>query len=86
MSEKHFFDKPRNLRRTLKIFFIASALLILLDLLDLLHVFPFKETHDGLEGWFGFYAIYGFVGCTLLVLAAKVLRKIVMREEDYYDR
>ena len=84
MSEKHFFDKPGNLQKVLRIFFVAAALLILLDLLDLF--FPFKETHFDLEGWFGFYGIYGFVGCTLLVLAAKVLRKVVMREEDYYDR
>jgi uncharacterized membrane protein YesL len=34
----------------------------------------------------GFYAIYGFVACAFLVLAAKyILRPLVKREEDYYD-
>jgi hypothetical protein len=33
----------------------------------------------------GFYAIYGFVACVILVLVAKEMRKLVMRDEDYYD-
>jgi hypothetical protein len=35
---------------------------------------------------FGFYAIYGFVACVLLVVIAKELRKLLMRDENYYDR
>jgi hypothetical protein len=38
------------------------------------------------EGVWGFYAIYGFVACVVLVLVAKELRKLLMRAEDYYDR
>lgn len=30
------------------------------------------------------YAIYGFTACVLLVLLGIVLRKLVMRDEDYY--
>ena len=37
------------------------------------------------EGWFGFYAFYGFASCVVLVVVAKELRKILMRREDYYD-
>jgi hypothetical protein len=33
-----------------------------------------------------FYGLYGFVSCVLLVVAAKELRKVLMRSEDYYDR
>jgi hypothetical protein len=51
-----------------------------------IEVLQFKHTHYDVEVWPGFYGIYGLVGCTLLVLAAKVLRKGVMRDEDYYDR
>ena len=36
------------------------------------------------ERWPGFYSIYGFVGCVALVLAAKELRRWLMRDEDYY--
>jgi uncharacterized membrane protein YuzA (DUF378 family) len=34
----------------------------------------------------GFYAIYGFVGCILIVKVSKWFgKKIVFRDEDYYD-
>ena len=48
---------------------------------------PFIHKHGpfAIEHWWGFYGIYGFVGCVFLVLAAKELRKLVMRREDYYD-
>lgn len=36
------------------------------------------------EQWPGFYSLYGFVACVALVLAAKELRKLLMRSEDYY--
>ena len=36
--------------------------------------------------WFGFYAVFGFVACVVLVLVAKyILRPLVMRKENYYD-
>ena len=34
----------------------------------------------------GFYAFYGFLGSVGLVLTAKMLRVILMKPEDYYDR
>ena len=37
------------------------------------------------EGLLGFYAVYGFVGCVVLVLVAKWMRTFLMRDEDYYD-
>jgi len=45
------------------------------------------EVHHGFdfERWPGFYALYGFVGCVSLLLGAKELRKVLMRDEDYYD-
>ena len=47
--------------------------------------FYHKHTHYGFQGIYGFDAFYGFVSCVLLVLAAKQLRKLLMRDEDYYD-
>jgi hypothetical protein len=37
------------------------------------------------EGLWGFYGLFGFIGIVVLILLAKQLRKLVMREEDYYD-
>ncbi len=43
-----------------------------------------KHGHYGFEKVPTFHALYGFAGCVLLVLAARVLRLVVMRDEDYY--
>ena len=51
---------------------------------------PHHEAHDsaGIGGLAaripGFYGIFGFVMCILLVLAAKAMRRLLMRPEDYY--
>lgn len=94
MSDDHsFFDKPENVKKFLRLFYIACAFLILLDLVDLIGKWTGIEwmhykhhVHYPVEGWFGFYGVYGLIGCVALVLAAKVLRKFVMRSEDYYER
>jgi hypothetical protein len=45
-----------------------------------------RHAETAFDGWFGFYGLYGFVACVALVLAAKLLRRVVMRREDYYDQ
>jgi hypothetical protein len=44
------------------------------------------QTHGHLEAENipGFYAVYGFVMFTALILAAKALRTIIRRPEDFY--
>lgn len=79
-GNRDWFLDPRNGR---KIFWGLLVVCILLALTDLFYK---KKTHFHWEGWFDFYGIYGFVGCVFLVLAAKELRKLVKRDEDYYDR
>jgi hypothetical protein len=75
-----FFTRPANVRRIVVGLYLVAVLLVLLDLLYA------KHGHFAIEDWFGFYGFYGFVGCVTLVLLAKVLRRLVMRPEDYYDR
>lgn len=43
-----------------------------------------KKSHFGAEDIKGFYAFYGFVMFTILILAAKGLRVLIKRPEDYY--
>ncbi|MEX2359691.1 MAG: hypothetical protein WD803_01290 [Gammaproteobacteria bacterium] len=58
----------------------VCALLVAADLVYHKHTyFPFEE-------WFAFHAWYGFAGIIILVFGAKALRRLVMRDEDYYDR
>ena len=85
VGEKHIFDNPRNVKRLIWIFFALCVVMLSLDFI--IHRHPsFAAGEFTAEGWFGFYAIYGFVACVLLVLIATQLRKILMRAEDYYDR
>ena len=80
MPEKqYFFDKPENVKRVLYGFYAICALLVIADFI--------VHRHIGLD-WEripAFYAMYGFVACVLLVVLARLMRKLVMRKEDYYD-
>jgi len=78
--KKYWLDDSRNVRRLYHGLWAIGIGLALLDLV--VH----RHAEAGFDGLFGFYGVYGFVACVSLVLAAKVLRKLVMRPEDYYDR
>ena len=69
---------PR-LKRGLWVFHVLCVLLFALDFLHLRHA---ETDFDWL--W-GFYALYGFVACVVLVLVAKWMRTFLMRGEDYYE-
>ena len=85
-DKQHVFDDPKNIKLLIRIFFVCCAILLIIDLPFIHHRhLSFADGVMPLEGWFGFYAFYGFVACVLLVLAAKVMRKVLMRSEEYYD-
>ena len=74
------FDKPQNVKRVLYSLFTCVVLLLSIDL------FYHKHGIFTWESFFGFYSVYGFVACVILVIVAKyVLRPLVMRKEDYYN-
>ena len=75
----YFFDKPENIKRVLNVFYTLCVILVLADFV--------VHRHIGLvwENIPAFYAIYGFVACVALVVVAKLIRKVVMRKEDYYN-
>lgn len=75
----HLFDKPQNVRRTLNLLYAVCAVLFVADFL--IH----RHLEHLWESLWGFYAVYGFVACVILVLVAKQMRKLLMRREDYYD-
>ncbi len=80
-----WFDRPENVRKVLVGLFAGCALLVLVDLVFWMTGFD-KHPYLRWEKWPGFYAVYGFVACVLLVLVSKhVLRPLVMRGEDYYE-
>ena len=80
-----WFDRPENVRKILLGLFIGCGVLVLIDIIFWMTGFD-KHPYLKWEKWPGFYAVYGFVACVLLVLISKyVLRPLVMRKEDYYD-
>ena len=48
----------------------------------------FYEHHAyfDIDGVPGFYAVFGFLAFVFIVYAGKGLRRLIMRNEDYYDR
>ena len=79
-SKKYLFDNPKNVKILLRSFFSSLIVLLIVEL------FIHKHPHFAWEEWPEFYAIYGFVACVVLVVAAKyILRPLVKRREDYYD-
>ncbi len=78
-QKTYLFDNPRNVRRVVLGLVGACVILVGLDLVLHRHISHPWET------MFGFYAVYGFVACVVLVLLAKEMRKVLIRNEDYYD-
>jgi hypothetical protein len=79
-EKKYWLDDRKNVNKVIYGLYTICAVVALIDL------FPYKDhLHFRFEYWPGFFSLYGFVACVSLVLAAKQLRKIVMRDEDYYD-
>ena len=65
--------------RVFRIVLAIGALTVAADL------FYDKHGHYAMEEWIGFHAAYGFVACVGLVLAAKGMRVLLKRAEDFYD-
>jgi hypothetical protein len=78
-DDRRWLDDPRNVTRIVYCLAVLCALALLADL------FYTKHPHFGIERIFGFYGIYGFVVSFALVLVAKELRRVLRRDEDYYE-
>ncbi len=75
-DKRHVLDEPRNVKRAIYVLYAVCALAFIGD---------FIVDHHPWEAIFGFYPVYGFGACVLLVLIAKEMRKLLMRKHDYYD-
>ena len=77
--------EPHWIERKTTIKGILFGLVIICFALFVADAFYHKHIVFDVQSLFGFYAIFGFFMCVGLVLAAKVLRLFLMRDEDYYD-
>lgn len=80
LEKDYWLDNPKNVEL---IIWILVAVCIILFFAD---AFYHKHPYFEIEYLFGFYGVYGFFVCVVLVLVAKSMRSVLMREEDYYDR
>lgn len=78
-ERRYWLDDPRNIRKIVFGLVACSALAFLCSAL--------YESHGGfgIQAWFGFYGIFGFIACVALVMIAKGLRRLLMRPETYYN-
>lgn len=79
-----FWVTRRGARIALVALHVAALIAVAVEL-----VFPFPEAAHAVERVHALdfpasYAIYGFVACVILVLLGIVLRRLVMRDENYY--
>ncbi|MEM7480542.1 MAG: hypothetical protein AAF481_05170 [Acidobacteriota bacterium] len=79
-KDRRWLDEPRNVDKIVYGLYITCGLLVILDF------FYDKHPHFAFEGWIGFFGFYGFLGSIGLVMAAKAMRLILKRPENYYGQ
>ena len=83
-ERQHVWDNPRNVKLLFNVFYAACAIVLVFD--PLLGLVIDRHRGHAWESMLGFYPLYGFFGIVILVLVAKLMRAVLMRPEDYYDR
>ena len=80
MKELKFLDKSENRNKVIWCFFASLFVLVVVDFFIHKHAeFPWESAPL-------FYAVYGFTACVSLIFVAKLLRLLVKRKEDYYNK
>ncbi len=81
-DDPSWFERPANIRWMIRGLVLVCVALVLADLF-----YENPHPHFGkLETFFGFQAWFGFVAFVGVVFLGTLLRLIVRRDEDYYDR
>lgn len=79
-KEFDYFDRPQVKRKLWILLWGVCGLTIIPDL------FTHRHPHFGFDGFIGFYALFGFVTCAVLILLAKLIGRVLKVREDYYDK
>lgn len=69
--------------RTIRWLWIAFS--VVLTLTVALQIAIKVKGYFVIDGWFGFGAVFGFLCCVAMVVVAKVLGRILKRDEHYFD-
>ncbi len=81
MQEKRpgFFEKPTTIRALWILLYAVCGLTLVPEL------FIDRHAYFGIDHFFSFFAVLGFIACALLILFAKGLGFMLKKDEDYYD-
>jgi len=86
-SQKPFTDLAKKLLwldEAANVSILIKGLIVLCILLVVADFIIHRHAYFQFERWYGFYAISGFVAFTCIVLSAKLLRRVIGRDESYY--
>ena len=83
-QDELFWVTRRGARIALIALHVAALIAVLIEFVK-----PFPADAHAVErvhslDFLASYAVYGFVSCVMLVLLGLILRRLVMRDEDYY--
>jgi hypothetical protein len=78
-NDDRWLDRPSSISLIIKLLVAACALSVAADF------FYHKHGDYHFQHWFAFDAVFGFLAYVGLVTAAKGVRRLLMRNEDYYD-
>jgi hypothetical protein len=74
----HWLVRPATIRK------LWIGLALVLAATVLLQLVVKIKGYFGVDTWFGFGALFGFLACVAMVIAAKALGVVLKRDEDYY--
>ena len=78
-ADDHWLARPTTIRLLWRVFAAVLAMTVLAQ------VVISVKGYFGVDGWFAFGAVFGFVSCLAMVLVAKALGFVLKRDENYYD-
>lgn len=76
----HWLEQPATVKKLIWLLIVVCALLALSDF-----VYE-KHPHFKMEYLPAFYGICGFIVCCGVAYGGKLLRRMLRRDEDYYER
>ncbi len=73
-----------RMKAVVRVSWLILALLVLVDAVP--GIIGKEHAHTAVERFPGFWALFGFVGCVVLIIASKAFgHGGIMQREDYYD-